>query len=202
MQQYPSIGKEIIQDLDYYIFDKLDGSNIRVEYSLKKGFDKFGTRHKLMSDDSGILNNSKDLILNYEKKVFDIFKKNKWQNGTLFFEFAGPNSFAGFHKEDDEFKVYLIDAHIGKVGFLPPKDFLKSFDNDIEMAKFIKIGKLNKTFIDSVKNGTLEDMTFEGIIAKSFTRNKSIRCKVKNNEWIEKLKEKCGTDESLFNKLL
>lgn len=75
MQQYPSIGKDIIQDLDYYIFEKIDGSNIRVEYSLKKGFDKFGTRHKLMSDDSGILNNSKDLILNYEKQVFDIFKK-------------------------------------------------------------------------------------------------------------------------------
>ena len=41
MQQYPSIGKGIIQDVDYYIFDKLDGSNIRVEFSLKKGFDKF-----------------------------------------------------------------------------------------------------------------------------------------------------------------
>lgn len=38
MQQYPSINKEVIKDLDYYVFDKLDGSNIRVEFSLKKGF--------------------------------------------------------------------------------------------------------------------------------------------------------------------
>ncbi len=69
MQQYPSINKEVIKDLDYYVFDK------------------FGTRKKLMSDDSGILNLSKDLIMQNEKEVHDIFKKNKWQEGTLFFEF-------------------------------------------------------------------------------------------------------------------
>lgn len=63
-----------------------------MEYSLKKGFDKFGTRKKLMSDDSGILNQSKELIMGYEKAVYDIFKKNRWENGTLFFEFHGPNS--------------------------------------------------------------------------------------------------------------
>lgn len=117
MQQYPSINKEVIKDLDYYVFDKLDGSNIRVEFSLKKGFDKFGTRKKLMSDDSGILNLSKDLIMQNEKEVHDIFKKNKWQEGTLFFEFYGDKSFSGFHEENDNFKVKLIDAHI--VDILP-----------------------------------------------------------------------------------
>jgi hypothetical protein len=202
MQQYPSIDKKIIKDLDYYIFDKLDGSNIRVEFSLKKGFDKFGTRHKLMSDESGILNLSKDLIFNYEKVTHDIFKKNKWQSGTLFFEFFGKKSFAGFHEENDDFKVCLIDAHITKLGYLNPKDYIRTFDDYIEMSTFLKIGKFNKTLIEQIKNGELEGFSFEGVIGKAFLKNKHIRVKVKNKKWIEKLKNHCGEDENLFNHLL
>lgn len=201
MQSYPSISKEYIQGLDYYIFDKLDGSNIRVEYSLKKGFDKFGTRTKLMSDDSGILNLSKDLILAKEEEVHNIFKKNKWQFGTLFFEFYGDKSFAGYHEEGDDFKVYLIDAHIQKVGFLPPKEYLKAFEDNIEIARFLQIGKFNQPYLEAVKNGEVEGMTFEGVIGKSVNRNKIVRCKAKNKAWISRLKEKCGEDEQLFEKL-
>jgi len=201
MQQYPSIGKGIIQDVDYYIFDKLDGSNIRVEYSLKKGFDKFGTRKKLMSDDSGILNQSKELIMGYEKAVYDIFKKHRWENGTLFFEFHGPNSFAGFHDETDTFKVSLIDAHIGRIGYLPPKEYIKAFDGSVEMSDFLLISKFNRTMIEKIKTGTLDGVTFEGVIGKAVVRNKIVRCKVKNQAWIDKLKAKCGDDEALFNTL-
>lgn len=202
MQQYPSIEKKIIKDLDYYIFDKLDGSNIRVEFSLKKGFDKFGTRHKLMSDESGILNRSKDLILNYEEETHNIFKKNKWQSGTLFFEFYGKNSFAGFHEEDDDFKVSLIDAHISKIGYLNPKDYIRTFEDKIEMSSFLKVGKFNKTLLEQIQNGDMPGVTFEGVIGKAFLKNKHFRVKVKNKEWIEKLKRKCGENENLFNKLL
>lgn len=201
MQKYPSIGKSIIQDLDYYIFDKLDGSNIRVEFSLKYGFDKFGTRKKLMSDDSGILNLSKDLILKYHDITEEIFKKNKWQNGTLFFEFHGPNSFAGFHDENDNFKVSLIDAHIGKIGYLAPRDYLKTFEDKIEISKLLKIGKFNKSTLLDIQNGTFSGMTFEGVIGKAVVRNQIVRCKVKNKEWISKLKDKCGENINLFNEL-
>lgn len=201
MQMYPSIGKGIIQDADYYIFDKLDGSNVRVEFSLKNGFDKFGTRKKLMSDDSGILNQSKDLIMQYEQRVHDIFKKNKWQEGTLFFEFHGPNSFAGFHDESDDFKVSLIDAHIRKIGFLPPKEYLKAFEDNVEMSQFLMIAKFNKTLLEKIKNGTLEGVTLEGVIGKTVARNTIVRCKVKSKAWIDRLKNKCGDDINLFNKL-
>lgn len=200
MQQYPTISKDVISGLDYYVFNKLDGSNIRVEYSLKKGFDKFGTRKKLMSDDSGILNKSKELILKTEENVYNIFKKNKWQSGTLFFEFYGSNSFAGFHKEDDDFKTVLIDAHIYNKGYLSPKEYIKEFDL-IEMAEFLGIYKLNSNVIADIRAGVFEGMSFEGIIGKSFNRNKIIRCKVKNKAWIDKLKHKCGDDLSLFEQL-
>lgn len=202
MQQYPSIDKQIIKDVDYYIFDKLDGSNIRVEFSLKKGFDKFGTRKKLMSDESGILNLSKDLIFKYEEVTHNIFKKNKWQSGTLFFEFYGKNSFAGFHEEQDDFKVSLIDAHIIRLGYLNPRDYVRTFDDHIEISPLLKTGKINKTLLDQIHNGALPGMTFEGVIGKTVIKNKHVRCKVKNKAWIDKLKNRYGEDSDLFNKLL
>lgn len=201
MQQYPTISKSIIKDLDYYIFDKLDGSNIRVEFSLKNGFDKFGTRKKLMSDDSGILNISKDLILKYESITEEIFKKNKWKDGTLFFEFHGENSFAGFHDEKDDFKVSLIDAHIVNLGYLAPKEYLKTFEGKIEMSEFIKIGKLNKTTIHDIENGLIPGVTFEGVIGKALVKNKIVRCKVKSKLWLSKLKDRYGNDDELYKKL-
>ncbi len=202
MQQYPSIDKQIIKGQDYYIFDKLDGSNIRVEFSLKKGFDKFGTRKKLMSDDSGILNRSKDLILKNESSILNIFKKNKWQAGTLFFEFYGQNSFAGFHEENDIFKVSLIDAHIERKGYLEPREYLKAFEDNVEISKLIHVGKLNSNLIQQIQNGELDGMTFEGIVGKTVIKNKHVRCKVKNKQWIEKLKNKYGDNSDMFNTLL
>jgi len=201
MQQYPSIGKGIIQDAEYYIFDKLDGSNIRAEYSIKKGFDKFATRKKLMSDDSGILNQSKELIQRTEQAVHDIFKKNKWESGTLFFEFHGKNSFAGFHDPTDKFKASLIDVHVTRMGYLPPKEYLKEFGNRVEMSEFLLVSKFNKTLLEKIKYGTLDGVTFEGVIGKTVARNKIVRCKVKSKAWIDRLKNQCGDDVKLFDLL-
>lgn len=53
MKQYPSINssngqsfKEFVAD----VFDKLDGSNLRFEWSKKQGWYKFGTRHRLFDN--------------------------------------------------------------------------------------------------------------------------------------------------------
>jgi hypothetical protein len=48
MKSYPSIPKKVSED-PVYLFDKLDGSNIRAEWTKKNGFAKFGTRNRLMS---------------------------------------------------------------------------------------------------------------------------------------------------------
>lgn len=55
--------------------------------------------------------------------------------------------------------------------------------------------------IEKIKTGTLDGVTFEGVIGKAVVRNKIVRCKVKNQAWIDKLKAKCGDDEALFNTL-
>jgi hypothetical protein len=43
MKTYPSISRDIVGQ-PIYAFDKLDGSNIRAEWSKKNGFHKFGSR--------------------------------------------------------------------------------------------------------------------------------------------------------------
>jgi len=40
MLEYPTIKKEVI-NIPIYAFDKIDGSNIRVEWGPKNGFYKF-----------------------------------------------------------------------------------------------------------------------------------------------------------------
>ncbi len=201
MLTYPSIPKQIT-DIPYYLFDKLDGSNIRADFSLKKGLHRYGTRNRLLSDDSGpILNKAPALIKPYEVILGEIFKKNKWEQGTLFFEFYGENSFAGNHFEGDEFKVVVIDASIYRKGFLSPKDYLDAFANKIPTPRFFGVSKLNQDVVRSVNHRTLEGMTFEGIVAKAFVKNQVERTKVKSFDWIQKLKGVCGDDINLFNKL-
>ena len=50
MKEYPSIPYRIHGDLDIIAFGKYDGSNIRAEWSQKKGFYKFGTRKRLLDE--------------------------------------------------------------------------------------------------------------------------------------------------------
>ena len=69
------------------------------------------------------------------------------------------------------------------------------------MAEFLGIFRLNQIVMKEIKEGNFSRMTFEGVIGKAFVRNKIIRCKVKNQAWIDKLKNKCGDDLKMFELL-
>lgn len=201
MQAYPTIEKKVLDNMEYYLFEKLDGSNIRVEFSLKNGFERYGSRHRLLDEHSGILNKAISLIEHNKKEITEIFKANKWQSGTLFFEFYGENSFAGFHDADDSFKVVLIDAHIFKKGFLAPEAYLNAFSGRINLPHFIGVQKIDAKSIEQIRKGIFPGMAFEGVIGKAYYKNKVVRCKIKSDEWIGKLKERCKDDLELFERL-
>ena len=61
MKTYPSIPRKI-QNVPVYAFDKLDGSNIRAEWSKKKGFYKYGTRKRLLGSDEKPLGRAIELV--------------------------------------------------------------------------------------------------------------------------------------------
>lgn len=201
MEQYPSIDK-IIRNIPMFAYDKLDGSNIRVEWSRKTGFYKFGSRTQLIDDTHPLLGESISLFNEkYSDDLNSIFAQQRWVKATAFLEFYGDNSFAGFH-EDEPHTVTLFDVHVYKKGMLEPKEFNKVFST-VETAPILYEGKANSNFVDSVKNGTLEGMTFEGVVCKAGrdNRNRITNFKIKNQAWLDKLKTKCGSDEKMFNQL-
>jgi hypothetical protein len=193
--KFPSKGNKIIA------FDKLDGSNIRVEWSKKRGFYKFGTRNRLLDESDPVFGESKQLIIDkYEEDLVKIFREQRWEKALGFFEFGGENSFAGTH-QDEEHDVILFDVHVFKKGMVEPKTFRKLFEDIVETPKVLYQGNLTSDFVDDVKDGSLTDMTFEGVVCKWEHRDQAEMCKVKSRQWLDKLKTYCKNDPKLFNRL-
>jgi len=202
MKTYPTISRDL-QNVPIYAFDKLDGSNIRAEWTRKKGFWKFGSRKRLVDESDELLGESKQLILEkYADDLAKIFRKQRWQKAVAFFELHGPSSFAGRHASEEEKTVTLFDVAGDKKGLLEPRNFLRTF-GDLDIAPLLYHGNANSLFVAEVKEGRLEGMTFEGVVCKGKARSPGLPLmfKVKNQAWIDKLKDHCRGDEKLFNEL-
>jgi len=201
MKSYPSI-KTKIKPTQVVAFDKIDGSNIRVEWSDKQGFYKYGSKTRLIDEDTYLLGQSVKLIQdNFANDLASRFLKRKWNRVVAFFEFHGEHSFAGWH-DDEEHKVTLIDVNVYKRGMLEPEHFVDVF-GDLDIPKILHKGFLTEELVTSTKDGTLEGMTFEGIVCKYKDKknNKVGMFKIKNRAWLDSLKDKCGNNDALFRKL-
>lgn len=185
-----------------YVFDKIDGSNIRAEWSKKRGFYKFGSRHRLLGEDQGIIWNAKQLILDqFGVELDHIFRNQRYDSAVAFFEFYGQFSFAGSHNELDKHDVTLIDVAPYKKGILLPKDFLKLFPN-LNTPALLFTGRITSALIDQIKDGTLEGMTREGVVCKGVHKGKVSMYKVKSRKWLSELRDYCGDDVQLYKRLL
>jgi hypothetical protein len=201
MKAYPTIPKDIRNDVHIYAFDKLDGNNIRAEWNSKRGFYKFGSRTQLIDENTLPLGKSIPIIREkYEEDLTMVFKENKWRDVICFFEYHGPNSFAGQHAAGEIQTVTLFDVNPYKQGIMEPRDFIKKFKH-LDIPNVLFEGRVNSTFVDSVKNSTLSGMTFEGCVCKGVDKNQVIRFKIKSKAWLEKLKLYCNGDMRLFEKL-
>lgn len=214
MKEYQSITDRVHTDIDIVAFGKLDGSNIRAEWTQKRGFDKFGTRRRLLDEKATKgpgLGHAVTLFKETWGKVLPtIFMKQRWLGKdvkiTCFFEYYGPNSFAGWHSDPfEDRKLTLIDVNLHKKGILSPKEFIDLFGH-LDIPKILYRGKANQTFIDSVRNSTLEDMPFEGVVCKAPNPSKKktakpVMFKIKSQAWYDKLLEKCDGDTKQFDRL-
>ena len=135
----------------------------------------------------------------YSEELEKIFQKNRWDKAVCFFEFYGKNSFAGWHDENDEHTVTLIDVAADRKGLLDPRDFVKKFGH-LDIAKLLYRGNPNSEFIESVKKRTLEGMTFEGVVCKGKYKSPGLPLmfKIKSDDWYKALRDKCGDDMKLF----
>lgn len=201
MKEYPTISPVIVRDLDVYAFDKIDGSNIRCEWTRKNGFCKFGSRKVLLDPKNEDLGEATQLIqATYGEGLTKIFRDQRWEMVTCFFEYWGPKSFAGQHQEEPH-SVTLIDVNPYKQGIIVPREFIKVFGH-LGIPKHLYWGRANVTFEESVRANTLPGMTFEGVVCKGVHKGKHLTMfKIKSRAWLDKLKNFCQGDEALFRRL-
>ena len=204
MKSYPSITKEIRQDIYIYAFDKKDGSQIRAEWNSKKGFYKFGTRTQLTDEKTMPFGRAIPLIRDkYEEHLSMVFREQGWKDAICFFEFYGPSSFAGTHNFEETMDVLLFDVNPYKEGILPPTEFIRLFKH-LDIPKVCYEGHVSTELFDKVKQSTLLGMTFEGLVCKGANDKATkmpIMFKIKSQAWLDKLKEYCKGDDSLFDRL-
>lgn len=204
MKSYPSITTNIITNTPIWLFDKLDGSNIRAEWNKKKGFYKFGSRTQLIDKNSPVLGESIDLIVEgYTEDLSKRFVDKKYESVVCFFEFYGDNSFAGSHT-NEEHKTVLIDIDVYKKGLLPPQDYL-NLVGDLEIAPLLYSGIITPEqvpkLVEEVRSATFDGITFEGVVGKCLDKHQIKMFKIKTEQWLNKLKGYCGDNAQLYEKL-
>lgn len=206
MKSYPSIEHTVITGQPVYVFDKLDGQNFRAKWTRKaKKFVKFGSRNVLVDSTHPA---AQLIVQTYEPALNDIFLRERYQEAVAFFEYHGPNSFAGFHSEEDVnqglMKVTLFDVNVHKQGILFPGEFTRLFKH-VETPKLLHVGSFNEEVKQLVETGTLAGMTFEGVVCKTQYPLKKgyppTMFKWKSAGWIEKVKQFANGDKELEEKL-
>jgi hypothetical protein len=200
LKQYPSILKaqnQLDLDTNFWLFDKLDGSNLRFEWDRQGGWCRFGTRTQMLKPDHPWLGAAIPLFFEQWASVLeDIARQQKWPNFTAFFEFWGINSFAGFHDPNDIKHLTLIDVHVYKMGLLSPEVFLDLYGH-LKIAKFLGTNKLSIDLLEEIRFARLEGISFEGVIGKAGASHQRTMFKAKTQAWIDRIREKFSPEEAI-----
>ncbi len=212
MKTYPSINyyNKGIYNSQCHVFDKLDGSNIRVEWSKKSGWYKFGTRNCLIDETNENFGIVIDMFLSkYADDLTSLFKKEKLFRNTekfmVFCEFLGKNSFAGWHDPNDKKDIVLFDIWQHKKGFVPPSDFVEIISSSIHTVPFLGKYEYTDDLIKTIQNNTLDNYSLkEGVICKGFLNKKGQdnvwMTKIKTKSWLTEVKNKLG-DKALLDEV-
>ena len=204
MKPYPSIPSwSRAGGTPVCVFDKLDGSNVKAEVTRKGKIEKFGKRDGLLDEQTPYLIQAAALIPEkYGEDLCRLVHDQRWERATFYFEFWGPRSAFGWHA-DEPHTVTLFDCAPDKRGLLEPREFLKLCGN-MDHAKLLHVGNFTHDVAEAVSNSTLDGMTCEGVVAKGSADRKTgmpLMFKWKSLRWLTMLRERCGDNLALYNKL-
>lgn len=193
MESYPSImgAARAPKGRPCAAFYKYDGSNLRWEWTKKRGFHKFGCRTRLFDHTDEQFGEAVDLFFcNYaepiERRLVDNYRN--LERATVFTEFFGASSFAGTHVDGEAKEIRLFDVQIHRKGIIGPKEFMKRFGDLPFAAELVYEGNFNQSFIDDVRSGAYPELN-EGVIVKGGDGLGLWMAKVKTHAYLAKLKE-------------
>ena len=179
------------------IFDKLDGSNIRAEWSKKTGWYKFGTRTRLVDETDPMFGPAIPVFMNtLAEPLARIGTDKRWERMIIFGEFMGANSFAGVHDPADPKTITLFDVNPHKKGIIGPKEFLKTFEGIVPLPKFLGEMRWNRSFVEKVRNGEIDGITLEGVVGKAGEGHQLVMAKAKTQAWIDQVKAKFTAEQA------
>lgn len=183
-------------------FDKLDGSNIRIKYTDKRGFDLFGSRTQLIDKTHPHLGEVVDIFnRDYGQTLTKLFKREfpNEREIIVFGEFRGPQSFAGTHVVGDPKEFTMFDVLVGHKfpKFILPQEFVKMFDGVVKIPRVIYRGNLNDELIKDVRASKYD--VFEGVICKGTEKTGAAMggvwmAKIKTQKYFDELNSKFGAE--------
>lgn len=204
MKTYPSIDGPAGGHHDKcYTFLKYDGSNLRFEWSRKRGWYKFGTRKCMFDETSPIFGPAIPLFMEkWADDLAKVFKTEKMFNGVqnvvVFGEYFGAESFSGAHKPWDKPMAFVpFDVNLHKKGFLSPKEFIDMFGH-LQIAECIihnenfgpkLIEDVRKEKIDIVSKYEVRSEIPEGVVCKGGSGHRLWMCKIKTERYKAALRE-------------
>lgn len=206
MKEYPSIPKVLDKFIgeDCIAFFKYDGSQIKVEWSPKRGWYKFATRGHLFDKSDANFGVAVDVFeKNHSKTLTKAILEHypKAEGAIAFLEFLGPNSFAGLHdpwvlkvEHNDPKELILFDINIHKKGIVSPEDFVAKFSGP-RSAHVVYRGKLDEEFIKNVREKQLEGFPDldEGVVCKGGEGHSLWQCKIKTWDYLKKIQKFFGS---------
>lgn len=199
MKAYPSIPLRF-EEFTAYVFDKIDGSNLRFEWTRKKGWGKYGTRHHLFDETDPTFGSAISIFQDrLAADLEKVFVDQRWDQAVAFAEFWGRHSLAGYHASGDPKNLTLFDVDVYKKGLLPPGDFLKLFGH-LNIPNYLGQMRWTRGFVERVYRGEVEDITFEGVVGKAPGRQGPTMAKAKTQAWREAVRK--SHDELTATKLL
>lgn len=198
MKSYPSIIYPPASGLGLrlHTWAKLDGSNLRFEWSRKKGWYKAGTRRRLLDETDPIFGPAKPLFAEVLAEDCErICCDQRWERAVIYCEYWGSQSFAGRHVEGDTMALAVIDVAPYKRGLLPPTQFLKLF-GDLG-PRYLGYRRWGKDFLNQVAQGLIEDASFEGVVGKTTEGRKPLSMyKAKTDAWKARVRELYSPEEA------
>lgn len=183
---------QTFREFDAYVFGKADGRNTRWEWSKKRGWYKFGTRHGTFDETDAEYGPAIPLFRETLAEPLErVARDQQWARMVAFVEYWGERSLGGVLVSGDVMHLSLFDVSVDGERLLGPREFVKIFVERVESVPYIGRHRWTRGFVDRVFQGDVEGLAFEGAVGKGV---KGEMAKAKTRAWLEAVRVRFAPD--------